>query len=55
MGEVGLGDSLELLKTVLALRVLDLVATSGDDLGVVGGTTTVPGEDLIQVSIEYRN
>jgi hypothetical protein len=46
VSRVGLGDSLELLQTVLALRVLDLVATSSNELGVVGATTTVPGENL---------
>lgn len=51
VGRVGLGDSLELLKTVLALRVLDLVAASGNDLGVVGRATTVPGKDLDYVSL----
>lgn len=55
MGRVGLGDSLELLKTVLALRVLDLVTTGGDDLSVVGRTTTVPGEDLICVSTKQKH
>jgi hypothetical protein len=54
VGRVGLGDSLELLKTVLALRVLDLVAAGGDDLCVVGRTATVPGKDLVCVSTELR-
>lgn len=51
VGRVGVGDSLELLKAVLALRVLDLVATGGDDLGVVGRAATVPGKDLDCVSL----
>ena len=51
VGRVGLGDSLELLKAVLALRVLDLVAASGNDLGVVGRATTVPSKDLDCVSL----
>jgi len=54
VGRVGLGDSLKLLKTVLALRVLDLVAAGRDDLGVVGRTTTVPGKDLVRISTELR-
>jgi hypothetical protein len=55
VGRVGLGDSLELFQTVLALRVLDLVATSGDDLGVVGRATTVPGKDLVCVSKKFKH
>lgn len=54
VGRVGLGDSLELFKTVLALRVLDLVAASGDDLRVVGRATTVPCKDLGSVSEEFK-
>ena len=41
----------------VVLEVLDggtsLVATLGDNLGVVGGTTTVPGQKLERVSIWY--
>ena len=34
------------VKAVLNVVTAGLVATLGDDLGVVAGTTTVPGEKL---------
>lgn len=41
-----LNDAADAVLDSVLDAAADLVATAGDDVGVVGGTTTVPGEEL---------